>query len=64
MTFTLIRNGTLIEGNTIRQVGPSATIRLPDADISTLDALGGFILPGFIDSHVHITYDGTTGVGP
>ncbi len=73
MTFTLIRNGTLIDGQgglplpdaavliedtRIRAVGPASRIPLPDAEITTIDARGGAILPGLIDTHVHLMFEG------
>jgi imidazolonepropionase-like amidohydrolase len=72
MVYTLVRNGTLIDGrggkpipnaavliedNKIRGVGTADSISLPNAPITTLDAKGGSILPGFIDTHVHITME-------
>jgi len=69
MAFTLIYNGMLIdgnggkpvkdaailiEGNRIRTVGMMQTITLPDASVTQLNAQGGYILPGLIDTHVHI----------
>ena len=72
MTITLIRNGTLIDGtgreplsdaavlirdNRIGAVGPSGTLSLP-ADVDhVIDAAGGTILPGFIDTHVHLVLE-------
>ena len=73
MAFTLIRNATLIDGtgqapvpdaaliiedNLIRSVGPASTIKLPAAEIVEIDAQGGFILPGFFDTHVHLLFEG------
>ena len=73
MAFTLIRNTTLIDGtgqapvpdaaliiedNLIRSVGPASTIKLPAAEIVEIDAQGGFILPGFFDTHVHLLFEG------
>jgi imidazolonepropionase-like amidohydrolase len=73
MAHTLIRNGTLIDGNggapltqaavliednRIRAVGPQNQIMLPDTQISAIDAQGGFILPGLIDTHVHVMLEG------
>lgn len=73
MGYTLIHNGTLIdgngrsplanaavlvEGNRITAVGRRDDIILPNADITMLDAKGGTILPGFIDTHVHIMFEG------
>src|SRR5262245_13553001 len=69
MVYTLIHNGTLIDGNggkplqeaavlvedsRIRSVGPMRSITLPDSNVTQLNAQGGYILPGFIDTHVHI----------
>ncbi len=74
MAFTLIRNGTLIDGNggepvagaavllednLIRAAGPEAAVQLPgDGEVAEIDAHGGFILPGFIDTHVHLMLEG------
>ena len=72
MTHTLIHNGTLIDGtgrapvtdaailledNRIRAVGPAASLSVP-ADTRRIDAQGGTILPGLIDSHVHLMFEG------
>lgn len=72
MAFTLIRNGTLIDGNGaepvpdaavlvenshIQAAGPAARIPQPP-DAAIIDARGGFILPGFIDCHVHLMVQG------
>lgn len=69
MSYTLVRNGTLIDGNggkpipngavliednTIHGVGTADSIRLPNANFATIDAKGGTILPGLIDTHVHL----------
>ena len=73
MTNYLIRNGTLIDGtgnaplpdaavlvknNIIQDVGHINSIRLPDAETVEIDAGGGFILPGMIDTHVHVMLEG------
>ncbi|HUG33439.1 MAG TPA: amidohydrolase family protein [Anaerolineales bacterium] len=73
MTNYLIRNGTLIDGtgnaplpdaavlvknNIIQDVGHVNSIRLPDAETVEIDAGGGFILPGMIDTHVHVMLEG------
>ena len=75
MAYTLIRNGTLIDGtgappvahaavllrdNRIHAVGTPDTIPIPDDPITELDAAGGYILPGFIDAHVHLTTEGAS----
>jgi imidazolonepropionase-like amidohydrolase len=73
MSLSLIRNGTLIDGrggspvpnaavliedNRIRAVGRADSLSLPNADLVEIDAGGGFILPGFIDTHVHLMLEG------
>lgn len=74
MSKTLIRNGTLIDGtgrdpipdgailledNQIAEVGPERSlIILKDKQFTELDAQGGYILPGFIDTHVHLAMEG------
>ena len=73
MSSYLIRNGTLIDGtgkapladaavlvkdNTIQQAGNVNSIRLPDEQINEIDAGGGYILPGMIDTHVHVMLEG------
>lgn len=73
MASILIRNGTLIDGtgkapladaavlikdNIIQQAGNVNSIRLPDEQMTEIDASGGFILPGMIDTHVHVMLEG------
>lgn len=70
-TYTMIHNGTLIDGNggapvpkaavlvkdnKIHAVGRKSEITLPDAEITMIDAAGGTILPGLIDTHVHLMF--------
>ncbi|WP_257347447.1 metal-dependent hydrolase family protein [Pseudalkalibacillus decolorationis] len=67
--YTLIKNGTLIDGNggqpildaavllkdnRIEAVGKIDEIKQPNAEVEVVDAQNGFILPGFIDTHVHM----------
>lgn len=73
MSIILIRNGILIdgngqepipdaailvEGNRIRNAGPENLIEIPSEEIVELDAHGGYILPGLIDTHVHLLFEG------
>jgi imidazolonepropionase-like amidohydrolase len=73
MSYKLIRNGTLIDGNggapltdaavliqdnRIKAVGHQNDIPLPADTIEEIDAQGGTILPGFIDTHVHLMLEG------
>ncbi len=47
----------LVEGERIQQVGQNGEIELP-ADCICVDARGKFLLPGLVDSHVHIFHEG------
>ena len=73
MTATLIHNGLLIDGNggapledgavlirdgKIGGVGRKGDLRLPDEALTMIDAGGGSILPGLIDTHVHLALEG------
>ncbi|MFZ5814271.1 MAG: amidohydrolase family protein [Bacillota bacterium] len=54
-----VPNGAvLLEGNRIKAVGPMAAIAQPAGEVTRLDAGGGFILPGLIDTHVHLMLQG------
>ncbi len=72
MTKTLIHNGTLIDGkgskplanaavlidgNTIVAAGPVGSVRAGN-DATVIDAGGGTIMPGLIDTHVHLAFEG------
>jgi len=73
MAYTLIHNGTLIDGmggqplpdgavliedNRIEAAGLQNALSLPEGEVNEIDAQGGFILPGFIDTHVHLLGEG------
>ncbi len=73
MTYSLIHNGTLIDGtgkspvdnaviliknNIIEYVGPEDSLKVPNAKIRRIDAHGGYLLPGFIDTHLHLMANG------
>ncbi len=75
MAFSLIHNATLIDGrgghpvpkaavlvedNRIHAVGPAAQVKRPAGDVTEIDAQGGWILPGLIDTHVHIMLEGVS----
>ena len=75
MKRTLVRNGTLIDGNggplrknaclliqdnRIVQVGDADSIAQPGGEVQVIDAQGGYILPGFIDCHVHVVLENLT----
>lgn len=72
MATTLIRNGTLIDGTGARPiadggvliadgriaaVGTVASLNVPDGT-TEIDVQGGHILPGLIDTHVHMMVEG------
>ena len=48
----------VIEGNHIRSVGPiQADLQLEDRDdVQVIDAAGQWVMPGLIDSHVHLSF--------
>ena len=73
VAYTLIRNATLIDGtgapplpegavlihdDRLEAVGREADLELPGTEVRVIDAAGGTILPGFIDTHVHLMFDG------
>ncbi len=50
--------GVLVEGETIRWVGPHRRAPRSARDAETIDAAGGTLTPGLIDCHVHLCFDG------
>jgi imidazolonepropionase-like amidohydrolase len=75
MPVSLVSNGTLIDGTggaplrdatvlvkdgRIEAVGPRASIAVPAGAVEDIDADGGCILPGFIDTHVHLVLEGVS----
>jgi imidazolonepropionase-like amidohydrolase len=47
----------VVEDSLIRDVGPSSRVRVP-AGARTIDARGTWVLPGYIDAHVHFFQSG------
>jgi imidazolonepropionase-like amidohydrolase len=45
----------LVRGSKIVEAGPSAKVKVPEK-AEVIDVRGKFILPGFIDCHIHTTY--------
>jgi Amidohydrolase family len=50
----------VVKGNEIHEVGPKDTVSIP-AGAQVVDGQGKFLLPGFVDSHVHLAFN--TGAG-
>ena len=46
----------IIEGDRIATVGPSGQVRVPDG-YGEVNARGKFVIPGLIDTHVHLMWD-------
>ena len=46
--------GVVLEGETVREVGPLAALRESYPEAEFLDAQGGVIMPGLINAHTHI----------
>ncbi len=77
MVAKLIRNGTLIDGTGIEPIADGGVLiengkivaagafaSLPNrGDVEEIDAQGGYILPGLIDTHVHVMAEGMDLVG-
>ncbi|MBY6036421.1 beta-aspartyl-peptidase [Fictibacillus nanhaiensis] len=71
--FTLIKNGEiyapdylgkkdiLLAAGKIASISETIDWPAPDLDIKVIDATGKMVVPGFIDSHVHITGGGGEG---
>ena len=72
MAYKLIKNGTLIDGNggepvaggavllkgpSIVAAGKESELDLHGVDVEVVDAKGGYILPGLIDTHVHLMFE-------
>jgi imidazolonepropionase-like amidohydrolase len=72
MGYTLIKNATLIDGtgkdpvqnaavlikdNQIVEVGTQDTVKVPNEEVKVIDAQGGYLLPGMIDTHVHMMFE-------
>ncbi|HSB67553.1 MAG TPA: amidohydrolase family protein [Anaerolineales bacterium] len=52
-----VKDATLVVGNGhILAVGPASQVYLP-SDVRVIDLSGAYILPGFINAHVHDAYD-------
>ena len=47
----------VVRGSRISAVGPRASVRIPDG-ATVIDAKGGYALPGFVDTNVHLSLYG------
>ena len=47
----------LVEGGRIARIGPAAEVELP-AGVTRIDGHGRWLVPGFVDSHVHLLDEG------
>lgn len=57
-----IENGTVVvTDGRITAVGPAADVPVPDG-ATTVDAAGGWVLPGFVEAHAHVGI-GEEGIG-
>lgn len=54
----------LIDGERIAQVGRAADVRPPQAPERVIDGRGHLVLPGFIDTHVHLSEHLSRGLIP
>ena len=46
----------LVEGQLISAIGPKGQVHIP-REATVIDAMGGSILPGLMDTHVHFTME-------
>jgi len=61
---TRLRDQTIvIEGGRISTVGPSSHVRVPDG-YGVVEARGKFVIPGLIDTHVHLLWDRDSATAP
>lgn len=50
----LVSGVIIIEGDKIKEVGPAGKVKIPK-EAQKIDASGKWVLPGFIDCHIHLT---------
>ena len=51
----LTDGSVLVDGRTIAQVGPAASVRPPRTPDRVIDGRRSLVAPGFVDTHVHLT---------
>ena len=52
----------LAHGPTIVEVGLAGSIKVPPEGVEVIDARDATVIPGLIDSHLHVTYSGHVGM--
>jgi len=52
----IIDSTVVIDGDQIIAIGPAAEVSIP-AGVEVIDLAGAYLLPGFINAHVHDAYD-------
>ena len=53
--FPCLADGAVaMEGEVIREIGPTSALKEKYPDAQFVDARGGLIMPGFINAHTHI----------
>jgi imidazolonepropionase-like amidohydrolase len=56
---TITGGEILIDGSRVRAVGPYESVELPrDVEVEVVDLPGRTVLPGLVDAHVHLGFDG------
>lgn len=60
----LADGAVLVDGGRIAQVGRAADVRPPRTPDRVIDGRGGLVLPGFVDTHVHVSEHLSRGLVP
>lgn len=54
---TVVNDGAVwIDGSTIRYAGPASTLPTLPAEVTRIDAKGGFVMPGMTETHAHLSF--------
>jgi cytosine/adenosine deaminase-related metal-dependent hydrolase len=60
----VLDGSVLIDGERIAQVGPAAAVRPPRPPARIIDGRGRLVIPGFVDTHVHLSEHLARGLVP